>query len=274
MEKRLITLGCSFTEFSWPTWADWMGTVYPEYYNLGSGGSGNRFIFNKFTELINSGKLNKDTDIVIQWTSLLRDDLIPRGQTKYLGKGSVLHSGNYSLEYISEYFNPYQNIVETTNYIRTIKCILDSRRINYTMFFMLNPWDGTLLGEPWNTGDHPFSTHEKKKIDNALNELKKEIEGNFIEESLSMYQAEYQEDAYFCYQEKDRELQVEGHPAPKTHYNYFIHKILPYFPELQNILPNNTLSLHEWEVWAKLRMGENDKFTRKPKFPSAKSRII
>ena len=50
-----------------------------------------------------------------------------------------------------------------------------------------------------------------------------------------MYQAEYQEDAYFCYQEKDKEIQVEGHPAPKTHYNYFIHKILPYFPELQNI---------------------------------------
>ena len=27
MDKKLITFGCSFTEFSWPTWADWMGTT-------------------------------------------------------------------------------------------------------------------------------------------------------------------------------------------------------------------------------------------------------
>ena len=34
MDKKLITFGCSFTEFSWPTWADWMGAIYPNYINL------------------------------------------------------------------------------------------------------------------------------------------------------------------------------------------------------------------------------------------------
>ena len=45
MDKKLITFGCSFTEFSWPTWADWMGAIYRKYINLGNGGSGHRAIF-------------------------------------------------------------------------------------------------------------------------------------------------------------------------------------------------------------------------------------
>ena len=271
-EKKLVTFGCSFTDFSWPTWADWMGTSYPEYYNFGSGGSGNKFIFHKFMEALNNGLITKDTDVVIQWTSCLRYDLIPRGQKQYKGLGSVIHSGNYSTEFTSKYFNPYQQIIELVNYVKAIRLILDIKRINYTMFFMLNPWDGTLLGEPWNSGDHPFSKHELKKINRAQEQLKKALDGVFIDQSLSMYQVEHQNDSYFCWKGEDIPLDVEGHPAPITHYNYFIHKILPFFADLQSYVPDNTNKLREWEVWAKLRLGEKEKLTRKPIFPSDRTR--
>ena len=273
MDRKLITLGCSFTEFSWPTWADWMGTIYPEYYNLGSGGSGNKYIFHKFCEVMNSGVLDKNTDIVIQWTSCLREDIIPRGESRYAGHGNVIHSPKFNENYVQNIFNPYQNIVETTNFIKLVKFVLDVRKINYTMFFMLNPWDGDLLGEPWNAGESSFKRSEKPQITKALKALEAEIQGNFIDDSLSMYQVTNQKESYFCYKAPNEELKVEGHPSPKTHYNYFVHNIIPYFPYLQNKLPDNTEKLLQWEAWAQLRMGEEEKFDRKPEFPSTKTRF-
>lgn len=274
MDKKLITFGCSFTEFSWPTWADWMGTAYPHYINLGNGGSGNRAIFHTFMRAYNGGYIDKNTDVVIQWTSLLRHDHIPFGKNKYLGLGSVLHSGNYSQEYIDKFFNPIQAISETYNYIKAIRTLLDIRRINYTMFFMLDPWIDDLLGEPWHDGNFNFARPVARKIKNELTNLQDNIGEPFIEESLSWYQAEHQKESYYCWKDKVEELKVEGHPGPKTHYNYFIHKISPFFPHIQNTIPDNTSKLQEWETWAKIKLSERDKFNRKPSFPSAKSRII
>ena len=274
MDKKLITFGCSFTEFSWPTWADWMGTVYPKYVNLGNGGSGNRAIFHTFMEAYDKEKIDKNTDVVIQWTSLLRHDHIPFNKNRYLGLGSVIHSGNYSQEYIDKYFNPIQSIKETRHYIKVIKTLLDTRRINYTMFFMLDPWLSDLLGEPWHDGAFEFPKAYKRKMRQALEALEEEFSGQVVDESLSMYQATHQKESYFCWKPDDEEIKVEGHPGPKTHYNYFLHKILPFFPHLQNIIPDNTNKLLEWEVWAKIKCGEFEKFDRKPKFPSNKTRVI
>ena len=97
-----------------------MGSMYPNYINLGNGGSGNRAIFHTFMEAYHKGLIDKDTDVVIQWTSLLRHDYIPFHKNNYLGLGSVIHSGNYSKEYIDNYFNPIQVINETRHYIKAI----------------------------------------------------------------------------------------------------------------------------------------------------------
>ena len=274
MDKKLITFGCSFTEFSWPTWADWMGSMYPNYINLGNGGSGNRAIFHTFMEAYHKGLIDKDTDVVIQWTSLLRHDYIPFHKNNYLGLGSVIHSGNYSKEYIDNYFNPIQVINETRHYIKAIKTLLDIRRINYTMFFMLDPWLSDLLGEPWHDGAFEFPKAYKRKMRQALEALEEEFSGQVIDVSLSMYQATHQKESYYCWKADDEEIKVEGHPGPKTHYNYFLHKVLPFFSHLSNIVPDNTKILQEWETWAKMKCGEQEKFDRKPKFPSDKTRVI
>ena len=43
--KRLITFGCSFTDYSWPTWADIIALDREvEYENWAIGGGGNQQI--------------------------------------------------------------------------------------------------------------------------------------------------------------------------------------------------------------------------------------
>ena len=57
--KRLFTLGCSYTSYNYPTWADWLATEFLEFENLGIAGLGNRGIFNRLSELIYTRKLNQ-----------------------------------------------------------------------------------------------------------------------------------------------------------------------------------------------------------------------
>ena len=50
MNKRLFTFGCSFTKWSWPTWNDYIGLSFDEYYNFALGGADNKNILYKFLQ--------------------------------------------------------------------------------------------------------------------------------------------------------------------------------------------------------------------------------
>ena len=58
--SRLFTFGCSFTHWSWPTWADILGREFDEYENWGQRGGGNVFIFHSLIECYKKNKLNKN----------------------------------------------------------------------------------------------------------------------------------------------------------------------------------------------------------------------
>lgn len=269
MSSKLVTLGCSFTKYDWPTWADWLGSGYDKYYNYGSGGCGNRYIFHAFNDALSKGLIDKNTDVVIQWSSCLRDDRMDPHTTSWYGGGGVYFSDYYTQEYRDRFFNPYQIVLETINYINSIKFLLDVKRINYCMFFMLNPWDGKFLGEPWDTQmEDVIPRKDFISIKRLFNELKEKISGNFIDESLTFFQLDNQKGRYYSYQPEDEkaELPLDGHPGPLTHYEYMQSNILPYFPKVN--LPKLDNSLIEWEAWAKINLGYRYKKDRKPLFPS------
>jgi len=48
---RLFTLGCSFTAYHYPTWADIAGTAFDCFENWGKPNSGNNYILNSLIEL-------------------------------------------------------------------------------------------------------------------------------------------------------------------------------------------------------------------------------
>ena len=71
---RLYVLGCSFSNYAWPTWADMLGLEFDEYENWAFPGLGNRAIAERVAEIHAKNKLTKDDTVVIQWTSHLRHD--------------------------------------------------------------------------------------------------------------------------------------------------------------------------------------------------------
>lgn len=73
--KRFFAFGCSFTRYYWPTWADFIGLVHPEYYNYGGPGRGNTFIAHQIMRASEYHKFNKDDLVIVAWTSPLRFDI-------------------------------------------------------------------------------------------------------------------------------------------------------------------------------------------------------
>jgi hypothetical protein len=76
--RRLFTFGCSLTQFFYPTWADlltWhLGKDIVMAENWGKSGAGNQFIFTRLMEADSIFNFTKEDIIIIQWTSMFRDD--------------------------------------------------------------------------------------------------------------------------------------------------------------------------------------------------------
>ena len=65
--KRVFALGCSFTAYRWPTWADMIGRSqceHAEFINLGRAGAGNPYIVTQLVQAHNKFKFC-ETDLIM-----------------------------------------------------------------------------------------------------------------------------------------------------------------------------------------------------------------
>lgn len=72
--SRLFTFGCSFTNYSWPTWADFLGLEFDYFENWGVPGIGNVAIANRVSECFVKNNITSEDTVVIQWSNYLRND--------------------------------------------------------------------------------------------------------------------------------------------------------------------------------------------------------
>ena len=72
--SRLFVLGCSFSNYAWPTWADILGLEFDVYENWAFPGLGNRALAERLAEIHVHNHLTKDDTVIIQWTSHLSHD--------------------------------------------------------------------------------------------------------------------------------------------------------------------------------------------------------
>lgn len=68
MYNTIYTFGCSFTQYKWPTWADYLhaGGLAEYYENWGLPGGSNDFIFHSITECID--KITANDIVCIMWS--------------------------------------------------------------------------------------------------------------------------------------------------------------------------------------------------------------
>ena len=129
--SRLYTFGCSFTNYTWNTWADIIGSEYEVFENWGLTGAGNQFVINSLTECMQRNKLDSDDTVMIMWSTPHRDDRYLNG--RWLAQGNVFNS-NYPKEWQEKYCDPFGFLLRDFSYIACAKALLENLGVKYYMF--------------------------------------------------------------------------------------------------------------------------------------------
>ena len=153
MNKRFFAFGCSYTNWSpYPTWADFIGINFEEYYNYGKPGACNTYIANSFIEANNEYQFNNETDTIFIAMSGF-------GRFSYIGKiqktesdtklyqwetnGDTLFTNNEGHPEISKLignkiFNYSWAAYNSWISFITMKTILAEKKINHKIIMSIN----------------------------------------------------------------------------------------------------------------------------------------
>lgn len=188
--KRLFALGCSFTNYAWPSWADILGLDFDTYENWAYPGLGNRAIAERVANLHALETLTPDDTVIIQWTSHLRHDWHTTDQRHNTFKGvgwktsgsifNFINEELYDEKWIKTFFDEHSYMMHTLNNILLTQQFLEGVGVNYYMTSMgyinkmnsdypqeeKDSWHGESSKEINIWEDIPNFVHYKNKIFN------------------------------------------------------------------------------------------------------------
>ncbi len=217
MNKRFFAFGCSYTSYCYPTWADYIGVGYDQYYNFGHAGCSNTFMMNRFIEAHDKLKFNKNTDTVfVMLTGFGRFSYIGPNEPNWQTHGDLYsYCANtkdpvlsfFSEKIWSDDFAVHQSWIA----YKTIKSILLD--LNVPHKFLMGIDNSLYRDDIKNLSQRArrFSNEIYQGLDIArsLDEWKN-LEGNG--------DSPYWEDI----------AQIDGHPSHKAHFKF----MSEHFPEL------------------------------------------
>ena len=211
MHKRLITSGCSFTDYCWSTWADYIGAEFDEFYNVGIAGGDNATIARAVIK-----KAQANDTVVIMWSGFDRwspyknePKLSPseKHDPHWHHRGSVRTDKTF----LVNYYHCVERFQTTMDYIYLVDC--DSRLKNYTVYhFSAFPF---LVGET------------EKDVDPRIQEIynRYTITNDYLNE-ISLFDYQTQNDQ--CIITKHQyQPGGDNHPTPLTHWEYSCKIIAP-----------------------------------------------
>ena len=118
---RIFAFGCSFTKYSWPTWADIIAKDLPgyKYYNYAGVGLGNYAIQCLMLEADVRHKFN-DTDIILVcWSTWQREDRFVESRNGWqYGMGNVLRN-NIDATFVENYWSMENDVITSATAIIT-----------------------------------------------------------------------------------------------------------------------------------------------------------
>lgn len=145
--KRVFTFGCSFTDFSWPTWANIVAhEIGVPFCNYGQGGAGNLYISNHVMQADSAFGFNQDDLVMICWSSVDREDR----WTRYRGwvtNGSVYMTSVYDKKWVMDFAHPYWYAIRDYALIKSTIEFLRATGCQLHMFSMsgVEPIDTWLM---------------------------------------------------------------------------------------------------------------------------------
>ena len=154
--KRLITFGCSFTDYSWPTWADIIALDREvAYENWAIGGGGNQQIARRALYRMTRG-LDANDWVMIQWTSITREDRFKHN--RWIAEGSVALSPRYRGEFLEKHWDWNNDVINTAH----------SRIATESL---LQPWLKYQMAMTWSDGDLSLVTEDTRITEYWRNRL-------------------------------------------------------------------------------------------------------
>lgn len=216
MKKRFIAFGCSYTSFCYPTWADYIGVGFDEYYNFAVPGSSNTWLMNRFIEADNELKYNSETDlIIVMLTGLGRFSYIDPKSKKWTSHGDlhsyVGHTKDPVMKLFIEYFwTDKMAIYQSWIAVKTIKSILMAKNIPHKIIMGI---------------DNCLYLNDKINLSH--------IEMNYTREIYDLLDIPISLDEYVANLTREEIIwkdcnQREGHPSLREHYK-FVEEMLPDF---------------------------------------------
>ena len=142
--QRFFAFGCSFTRYTWPTWADLLGEECNSSNNWGHAGLGNRAIAERVAEAHAKFNFTKDDIVIVQWTSHLRHDWMNTRRpnpdcSNWHTKGSIYQKNNQELfgrKWMDIFWDEKAYYINTLNHILLTQGLLDSIGCNWFMTSM------------------------------------------------------------------------------------------------------------------------------------------
>ena len=132
MYSTLYTFGCSFTQYKWPTWADYLhaGGLANKYQNWGLPGGSNDFIFHSVVNCDMKNKITSEDLVVVMWSQTNRLSDYTNNQGWTLLGNAYLYQPKERMKYYSE----DKAMLEQTSYIHAVTKICKANGCNLKMF--------------------------------------------------------------------------------------------------------------------------------------------
>ena len=218
--SRFFAFGCSFTQYSWPTWADIISKEINESYNYGRCAAGNFFIFQALMEAIVKHKINKNDLVMIMFSNVTREDRFTK-KRGWITPGNLYSQEEYDEKFLKNYLCDHGYLMRDLNLVHGCKLALDSINCDYEFMSMV-----------------PF--HSKKSDDQNMTDVDYLLD--FYKETIDIVHPSVLETIFDGDWNKrkprpsykvhwQKENFVDNHPTPKEHLLY-----------LENIFPGTVFS--------------------------------
>lgn len=215
-KKRLFIVGCSYSQYVYPTYADILGADFDETINAANSGAGNTYIFNTAVHLLSKYEFTENDTVIVQWSGITRWDHIHGHDTYFKTPGTLEYQDDIPLEAVDKYFNLVSEAYKLINYVRAVKDVSRHLKCKFATFNMLDPWISLFYGEPYSTSffnkdmDYIKKYYPFEKLKEAFNKAKALSSVEEFIWGVPMERAQY-------YYEGPGKRQDETHPSTTQH---------------------------------------------------------
>jgi hypothetical protein len=242
--KRLFTFGCSFTFYSYPTWANIMSKNFNdiEFYNFGASGGGNQFISNRITEVNRKFKFNEDDLIMVMWSTHCREDRFINPYWKI--PGNIFSQNVYPEKFVKENCDPLGYLIKDLSLIDLTTTYLNSLpAISFQMFSVPIEYQ---------------HEHDDVQIKTSVLETYSDLIKKFNISLFESLPGQRWPSHIKYFDHVHNRMLKEYHPTPKQYYDYLKLLNIPMTAEAEKYASEADEILHNAKTMYDLAVFEND----------------